>query len=130
MKKFLLLLTVFALSFSLAACNENKEEPDQNQPAEDNTEIEIKIDYVAEQLGLTDESEVLYGLIGAVAGKQYSNGNIELYQFDENSQAYKDLIGRKTYLIPAAYKDGVVLIFALGTETDQDLVDAFNALEF
>ncbi len=141
MKKLLWLLTAIIICVSLVSCdeqspaednltNEDNTTVDQNQPTEEDAEIEIKIDYVAEQLGLTDESEVLYGLIGAVAGKQYSNGNIELYQFDENSQAYKDLIGRKTYLIPAAYKNGVVLIFALGVETDTALVDAFNALEF
>ena len=52
----------------------------------ENAEPEIKIDYIAEQLGLTDESNVMYGLIGAIAGKQYRNGNVELYQFEENSE--------------------------------------------
>ena len=67
----------------------------ENRPVEDdvvvdapveNAEPEIKIDYIAEQHGLTDESNVMYGLIGAIAGKQYRNGNVELYQFEENSE--------------------------------------------
>ena len=138
MKKLLWLLTILTICVSLVACDKNDDLTDENdvvtdeQPAEDETEteIEIKIDYVAEQLGLTDESEVYFHLIGAVAGKQYNRGNIELYQFDENSNAYKDIISGKTYLPVAAYKDGVVLVFALGVEQDADIVAAFNALEF
>jgi len=145
MKKFICLLTIFVICVSLVACagqapskdnssgkdntTANQDQSSQNKD-ESEGEIEIKIDYVAEKLGLTGESEVLYGLIGAIAGKQYNGGDVELYQFDENSDAYKDLIARKTYLIPAAYKNGVVLIFALGVEPDQNLVDAFNALDF
>lgn len=141
MKKYLWLLTIIIVCVSLVACG-NQTPPEDNLTNEDDTitekttetedesEIEIKIDYIAEKLGLTDESDVMYGLIGAVAGKQYCNGNVELYQFDENSQAYKDLIGGKSYLTAAAYKDGVVLVFALGVEQDTDLVDAFNALDF
>ncbi len=136
MKKLLWLLTIMTICVSLVACDKNDGLTDENdvvtdeQPTEDEAEIEIKIDYVAEKLGLTDESEVYFHLIGAVAGKQYSGGNIELYQFDENSDAYKDLISGNTYLTAAAYKDGVVLVFALGVEQDTELVDAFNTLEF
>jgi len=134
MKKILCLLLALVTCISLVACG-NQATPngndnavtDQEQPT---GEIEIKIDSIAQALGLTDESEVMYDLIGAIAGKQYCDGNIELYQFDESSDAYKDLIGGKTYLTPAAYKDGVVLIFAFGYEADSNLIDAFNALEF
>ena len=139
MKRLLWLLSVLIICVSFVArdeqtspndnsTNEDETITDQNQPTQ--SEIEIKIDYIAEKLGLTDESDVMYGLIGAVAGKQYSNGTIELYQFDENSTDYKNLIGGKTYLTPAAYKDGIVLIFAFGTEKDENLVASFNALEF
>ena len=154
MKKLICLLIVVVIGVSLVACGnqtptednlpdengnvsennqpaEDESATEQEQPVEDESEIEIKIDFVAEKLGLIpDESEVWYHLIGAVAGKQYNDGNIELYQFDENSQAYKDLIGGNTYLPVAAYKDGVVLVFALGVEKDQAIVDAFNSLDF
>lgn len=141
MKKFLCLLTVFTMCLALVACGEQTPSK-ENSPNEDNAitnqeqstegkgETKIIIDEVAEKLGLTDESEVMYDLIGAIAGKQYSGGNVELYQFDENSDAYKDLINGKTYLSPAAYKDGIVLIFAFGVEEDADLVKAFEELEF
>ena len=142
MKKLIAIIMVLCMVLCLSACG--SDEPTTNETATNETtanenvseEVEdvqgpsMSIEEIAEALGLTDESEVMYELIGAVAGKQYSNGNVELYQFDEESDDYKNIIEGKSYLTASAYKKGIVLIFALGVEVDTDLVDAFNALEF
>ena len=141
MKKLIAIIMVMCMVLSFAACGGNETDKNETVPNEtvegENTSTEVEevqapsmsIEEIATALGLTGEEDVMYDLIGAVAGKQY-DGDVELYQFEEDSDAYKELIEGKTYLTASAYKKGIVLIFALGVEVDTNLVDAFNALEF
>lgn len=64
-------------------------------------------------------------------GKEYNDGAVELYQFEEDSDAYKEIESSDSVSgIPvAAHKDGIALIFA-NNETDQAILDAFNQLQF
>lgn len=88
--------------------------------------IEKNIDAAAEALGLTGGEETMYAMIGATAGKEYNDGAVELYQFEEDSDAYKEIESSDSVSgIPvAAHKDGIALIFA-NNETDQAILDAF-----
>ena len=72
-------------------------------------------------------------MIGAADGAAY-DGNIELYLYeDEDSDAYKDVIGDGydlgiTVVKATAYNDGMVLVYTGEGEPDQALIDQFKAL--
>lgn len=143
MKKFLSLLLIIVMCISLVACNgektennnasddntsysENKEEP---EIIEDNgVKVEKSIDAVAEALGLTDGEKNFYDIIGAIDGKEYNNGSVELYQYDESSEKYQAILDGKGSSKIAAYKNGIVLLFPVGTKPDAELIKAFNEL--
>ena len=130
MKKILSLLLSLILCTSLYACGGQNDTGSSTEDTNVTNKINKTIDDVASELGLTGGTETFYSMIGATAGKEYNNGDVELYQFDENSDAYKKLINGESYLTASAYKDGIVLLFSLGTEVDTELVDKFNALNF
>ena len=52
----------------------------------------------------------MYAMIGATAGKEYNDGAVELYQFEEDSDAYKEIESSDSVSgIPvAAHKDGII----------------------
>lgn len=139
-KKIAALCLTAGMIVTSAACTNNQKQ--QTESITNNTvsttepetkkveKIEKNIDSVAEKLGLTGGSETLYSMIGATAGKEYNDGNVELYQFDTKSDVYKQIIGEGGPLKAAAYKDGIVLIFPAGTEADSDLIEKFNSIEF
>ena len=146
MKKILCFVLIMAMGVLMVACGGDassetvKGNGEQNavtdggvnldNDAETNVKKEVTIDEVALALGLTGGEETFYNMIGAIDGKEYNGGNVELYQFDEDSSDYKKMISGEGVLKPAAYKDGIVLLFALGVQADTELVDAFNELEF
>ena len=139
-KKIAALCLTTGMIVASAACTNNQKQQTESttnntvSTTESETEkvekIEKNIDSVAEKLGLTGGSETLYSMIGATAGKEYNDGNVELYQFDTKSDVYKQIIGEGGPLKAAAYKDGIVLIFPAGTEADSDLIEKFNIIEF
>ena len=139
-KKIAALCLAVGMIATSAACTNNQKQQTESatnnavSTAEPETEkgekIEKNIDSVAEKLRLMGGSETLYSMIGATAGKEYNDGNVELYQFDTKSDVYKQIIGERSPLKAAAYKDGIVLIFPAGTEADSDLIEKFNSIEF
>lgn len=139
-KKIAALCLMAGMIVTSAACTNNQKQQTESitnntvsttEPETEKVEkIEKNIDSVAEKLGLTGGSETLYSMIGATAGKEYNDGNVELYQFDTKSDVYKQIIGEGSPLKADAYKDGIVLIFPAGTEADSDLIEKFNSIEF
>ena len=139
-KKIAALCLAAGMIATSAACTNNQKQQTESatnnavstsEPETEKVEkIEKNIDSVAEKLGLMGGSETLYSMIGATAGKEYNDGNVELYQFDTKSDVYKQIIGEGSPLKAAAYKDGIVLIFPAGTEADSDLIEKFNSIEF
>lgn len=90
---------------------------------------------MAEALGLTDEKqEKAFEMVGATDGAGY--GDVEIYIYDESSDAYKDVIGEGYDMMgiavikAAAYKDGVVLVPSGSDGIDQGIIDKFNELNF
>ena len=135
MKKFLMLVLALVLVFSLASCGSSEEpaedpaaEPVAEEPAPEPTEKTIPA--IAEALGLSDQGEVYFEIIGARDGAEFNGGAVELYIFDEDQEEYKTLISGDGFVVPAAYHDGVVLVFPEGTEPDPALVEAFDELVF
>ena len=97
------------------------------QPGNDE-KIDKTVDAVAAYLGFTDGKEVYYSMIGAIDGKEFNDGELEIYLYDESSEAYQSMLEGKQMVSPAAYKDGVVLVFP--NEPDQDIIDQFNKIVF
>ena len=131
MKKVLALVMAAALALSLVACGGSDSSSSDKSKETEAPKIEKNIDAAAEALGLTGGEETMYAMIGATAGKEYNDGAVELYQFEEDSDAYKEIESSDSVSgIPvAAHKDGIALIFA-NNETDQAILDAFNQLQF
>ncbi|MBE7032999.1 MAG: hypothetical protein E7406_02085 [Ruminococcaceae bacterium] len=138
MKRIFHLFVAMIMCFSLVAYGGNTDskgdtstESNQTQQgSETGNTAEITIDEVAEKLGFTGGTETFYSMIGAIDGKEYNNGTVELYQFEKGSEAYKDIINGTGYLKAATHKEGIVLIFPLGEPENAEIIDAFNALEF
>ena len=135
MKKYLMLVLALVLVFSLASCGSSEEpaedpaaEPVAEEPEPEPTEKTIPA--IAEALGLSDQGEVYFEVIGARDGAEFNGGAVELYIFDEDQEEYQTLISGDGFVVPAAYHDGVVLVFPEGTDPDQALVEAFDGLVF
>lgn len=94
------------------------------------SKVERNLDSVAEALGLEGGKSTLFAFIGAIDGKEYNDGNVELYQFDVDADAYAQIIGDDSPLSISAYKDGFVLLFPAGVAEDADLVARFNDIVF
>ena len=144
MRKLLLILASLISVIALTSCEANgtkgaetansgartvAEETATAAPTED-TRIEKSIDAVAKYLGLDGGSETYYSMIGATAGKEYNNGSIELYQFDEDSDSYKRIIGENSPYNIGAYKDGIVILVPTGQKSDVELITHFNEIQF
>ena len=133
-RKIVLLLLLVFMSFGTAACSDNNSRQAGTTNIEQQEErvkkIDKNIDAVAEELGLSKKSDAFYSLIGAIDGKKYNEHNVELYQFDTDSDAYKQIIGSNSMLNVSAYKDGIILVFSIGTEPDAELIEKFNKIRF
>lgn len=132
MKKVLCILCALLVMVSFTACSSTSNNAPETTTSKTTTAnsnaIDKNIDAVAEYLGYTDGEETLYNMIGATAGKEYDGGNFELYEFTEDSESYQTAINGGGLVKAAAYKDGIVLVFA--GEANQKLIDQFNAIEF
>lgn len=137
MKKFMMFALVLILSISMIGCgSSDAEEPSDAPEISETVEepapepIEKTIPAIAEALGLSDQGEVYFEVIGARDGAEFNDGAVELYIFDEDQEEYKTLVAGDGFVVPAAYKDGVVLVFPEGTDPDPELVQAFDDLTF
>ena len=131
MKKIITILLSMVLLLVFTACGGSDSSSSDKSKETEAPKIEKNIDAAAEALGLTGGEETMYAMIGATAGKESNDGAVELYQFEEDSDAYKEIESSDSVSgIPvAAHKDGIALIFA-NDETDQAILDAFNQLQF
>ena len=90
MKKILTLMLAFALCLGMTACGEKMTAAVAGQDASNgNKKIEKSVNAVAGELGLTGGEDTMYQMIGAKEGKQFNDGSVELYLFDEDSDEYK-----------------------------------------
>ena len=131
MKKIITILLSMVLLLAFTACGGSDSSSSDKSKETEAPKIEKNIDAAAEALGLTGGEETMYAMIGATAGKEYNDGAVELYQVEEDSDAYKEIESSDSVSgIPvAAHKDSISLILA-NNETDQAILDAFNQLQF
>lgn len=126
MKKVLTLMLAAALCLGMTACGTKDSNNDEPRDADyENKEIQKSVDAAAGELGLTGGEDTLYEMIGAKEGKEFNDGSVELYLFDEDSDAYKAIKEGSGVIEAAATNDGMVIL------TDDDaLVDKFKKLDF
>lgn len=132
MKKLLILCLIVVFAISLCACGGDKAENSDSETG-DTTEVvktEKSIDAVAEALGLSGKEETFYDMIGADDGAEFNDGTIEIYQYDPESEAYKNIEAGKGDIEAEACNSGFILVVPDGSEPDQDIIDAFNKLVF
>lgn len=90
MKKIITILLSMVLLLAFTACGGGSDSSSSDKSKETEApKIEKNIDAAAEALGLTGGEETMYAMIGATAGKEYNDGAVELYQFEEDSDAYE-----------------------------------------
>lgn len=153
MKKLFVLLLTLTLSFSFVACgsDDNNAADDNNNAATednaadnaadadknadkdtakdtDNKKIERNIDAVADYLDLKKGDETLYDMIGAKSGREYNDGEIELYEFDKDSAEYKKIIDGDGAVEAAAHNDGIIMVVT--KEQDKELIQKFKDIQF
>lgn len=156
-RKLIFLLLVGTLTFGITACGgqkketsdppkttqttTQKEDSDENKKEETPEKTELTLDgleqYLLEKKLLTGEkTEAEASLIGAKAGFKYADANVEIYEYDEESDAYKQLEkngsievqGFEGYsLSPAAVNGPFVLIASMDETLSDDLINAFNS---
>ena len=86
MKKIITILLSMVLLLAFTACGGGSDSSSSDKSKETEApKIEKNIDAAAEALGLTGGEETMYAMIGATAGKEYNDGAVELYQFEEDS---------------------------------------------
>ena len=126
MKKIVTLMLAFALCLGMTACGEKDDSGASGQDASnDNKKIEKSVNAVAGELGLTGGEDTMYQMIGAKEGKQFNDGSVELYLFDEDSDEYKAIKEGTGAIEADATNDGMVIL-----SDDKDLVDRFEELDF
>lgn len=127
MKKVLTLILALALCFGITACGSKNDDGDKKDGADGSEvkKIEKTVDAVAEELELGEGTETLYQMIGAEAGKEYKDGEVELYLFDEKSDEYKAIADGEGSLEAAAVNDGMIIL----TE-DESLAGKFKDIKF
>lgn len=152
MKKKLLL---FALATSLCGCGEKAAETTTEQTTSVTTEqttvttteevttkeqtTEVTTEKVKEKTfdGLCEylegkdilqgeKSEAMYAMINAINGCKYLECNVELYEYDINSDAYKDVLDTNKVVGIDCYINGPYVLFFDNGATDQAIIDAFN----
>lgn len=110
-------------------------DPVDPNPPVSGDKINKDIYAVADKLGITKETEKYFELLGAKDGAGFSN-SIELYLYDENSEAYKKVISSAGYdymfgnIKATAYNSGVVLIYTGDGNVSQDILNKFKAIKF
>ena len=129
MKKVLILCLIVVFAVALTACGSNKA-AEEDTPDTDTVKIEKNIDAVAEALGLSGKSETYYEMIGADDGAEFNDGAIEIYQYDPESEAYKNIEKGQGEIEAAACNSGFIVVVPDGTEPDKKIIDAFNNLAF
>lgn len=64
-------------------------------------------------------------MIGADAGKQFNDGEVELYLVDEKADAYKDIAAGEGILEAAATNSGMIIL-----TDDSDMATKFKDIQF
>lgn len=91
--------------------------------------IARSVNAVAKALKLKNGDTQYYKMIGAIDGKGYGDDeySVEIYEYEKDSQAYKDMINGEMYITCDGYNNGFVIIFP--NKVDKKLLKKFKALK-
>lgn len=129
MKKLLFVLLTLTICIGMTACGGTKTDTKTDTSDEPTvTAIERTVDAVATELGLTGGSETYYSMIGAIAGKEFNDGAIEIYQYDLTSEEYAKIKNGEASngITFAAYNNGFAIVSVKGDNSA--IVTKFKAL--
>lgn len=157
-RKIIALLLCICISGIIAGCgsddktsgtdatNENnsgqaqESETNETQEPEEETKTERSLDdlaaYLKDQGIITGEAtETSAEMIGAIEGVKYADNNIELYQYDTSSEAYKTLEageelgieGLEGYAVKAAAVNEEFVLILSNDGENADAVNAFTS---
>lgn len=143
-KRILAAALVLAVVVMLAACSSRapKDQAPAAEPSAPEQTEEVKepeapaktektVDAIADALGLTDKTEVMFSIVGAQDGAEFNGGDVEVYIYeDQNADGYKGFASGSGMFGTAYCRDGVVLVFLDGVEPDTKIVEAFEGLTF
>lgn len=150
-KKVFAVLLAAAMVMSLVACGDGSSEAEKKEEKKTETDSSNKEDdkaalteetslsgleeYLLSEGVLTGErTETAASMVGAVSGFKYADTGAEFYEYDENSDAYKQLSagesveieGMSGYSVSATAINGkYVLIASNDASLDKNLIDKF-----
>lgn len=129
-KKWIMLIAVSMLAVLLAACG--KDSKDSADDQKDGTTLEDLESYLLDEGVLSGEkAEVDAELMRAEDGVKYADSNVEIYEYDINSDTYNSLAEGASVgfdnagPFSAKAVNGKYVLIATG-EVSQELVDAFK----
>lgn len=166
MKKKTLFLLLF-LTLSLTACNKNEPAtPDNNLLDEESAAeveemenaIQSEINNIAEQYETQNTTDSLHDLckqlednnlvngeyiemagemVGAISGIKYADCNVEIYEYDTNSEKYAEIVntGKNTLegfnidFVPSAI-NGKYIIYCDEAENKNEIIDFFSTITY
>lgn len=141
MKKVWLFLLIGVVAFTVSGCVNNEEnlENNNNNNIEETTKKDLA--YFKEEIKKivqgTSESETVFAMLGAIGGVKIldadENRFVEIYEFDKNSEKYKDAEKNQELCISSDYcfdvivKNGYALLVDDVAEKDE-IIALFNKL--
>lgn len=139
MKKLFSLLLCSFMIFGLAGCGSSDSKKEEtNTPTKEETKKELSFDSIKKALqdngyAITKETTMGAELIGAKTGIKYTTnkGNIEIYQFDKSSEAYKKAEKDGKIAMEGFGEFGITLNNDFGMFSDnasEDLIKLFKSL--
>ncbi|MBQ0012859.1 MAG: hypothetical protein KBT07_09160 [Clostridiales bacterium] len=116
--------------------SEDEETTTQEESVTEEKSLQGLCEYMESQSAVSGETTVMMaGLIGAEEGIKYNDYRVELYRYDPESQAYKDLLangyviieGMDVKITPVSMIDGYILIVNEKTPDPELEKATFNA---
>ena len=134
MKKLFIATLSILMCLTLTACGSKDDEKKQTSDAFNLSNVQSKI----EDLGIKcEKTEVAFDMVGAKDGFKlnYNENHIEIYQFDKNSEVYKEAeknqkltISSMNMSFDAKVKNGYAYIIDDNFEKHNDIVKILDEL--
>ena len=73
-------------------------------------------------------SETMYSYIGAIGGFKYLDSNVEVYEYDMNSDTYKQIVDTNSVSgLTVSAINGPYVLMLSNDDVNQSVIDVFNA---
>lgn len=153
MKKLLLLLSILIMVFSIAGCNNAKPTNKSNEdptgtPVNSDTKTGDKVEssfkklsdvenyFIEKGLVTGEKTLVEASMIGALNGFKYVDSDVEVYEYDLDSEQYKGLVENNTVEVEgfgmeiiASAINGKYVLFCENAENKEEIINNFKELK-